>query len=48
MSTEKCAHKSCSCMAKEGSKFCSQQCEDQKDMTTLGCECGHPGCASAL
>lgn len=48
MATEKCKHAACSCMAKEGSKFCSQQCEDAKDLTTLACECGHPHCAGEL
>jgi hypothetical protein len=31
-------------MAAEGSKYCSTFCEDSKDLTTLACDCGHPGC----
>ena len=48
MATDKCAHKMCSCMAAEGSKYCSPQCEDAKDLTTLACECGHPHCRGEL
>ena len=48
MSTEKCAHKICTCLAKNGSKYCSQQCEDSKDLTTLQCDCGHPHCGATL
>ena len=42
---KKCAHKMCNCLAAEGSSYCSNFCEDSKDMTTLTCDCGHPACA---
>lgn len=42
--TKKCAHTGCSCMAAEGSKYCSTVCEDAKDVTTMGCDCPHAGC----
>lgn len=41
---KKCGHGSCLCMAREGSNYCSTMCEDSKDLTTLQCDCGHPGC----
>ena len=42
---KKCAHGSCRCIARSGSSYCSPFCEDSKDLTTLECDCGHPGCA---
>lgn len=47
MATEaphKCAHPSCSCMARADSKYCSNYCEDAGKTTEIGCNCGHPGC----
>jgi hypothetical protein len=41
---KKCAHEGCSCMAAEGSKYCSEYCQDSKGFTTLSCDCKHPGC----
>ena len=41
---KKCAHQGCTCMAAEGSNYCSTVCEDSKSMTTLKCDCGHPAC----
>lgn len=46
MSTEKCAHPMCTCVPAKGQKFCSTYCEEAKDVTTLECECNHPGCAA--
>jgi len=46
MSTEKCAHPMCRCIPAKGEKFCSTYCEEAKDLTTLECECNHPGCAA--
>jgi hypothetical protein len=43
-SHEKCAHPSCSCRATTESKYCSSYCEDAKDTTEIGCNCGHAGC----
>jgi hypothetical protein len=42
--TKKCAHASCSCMVTDGKKYCSEICEDSKDLTELACDCKHPGC----
>ncbi len=44
---KKCAHEGCSCLAAEGSKYCSLFCEDAKGMTTIKCDCGHVGCGTA-
>ena len=41
---KKCAHGSCTCMAAQGSKYCSTLCEDATGVTTLQCDCGHQGC----
>ncbi|CAN5648923.1 hypothetical protein BH10ACI4_BH10ACI4_02990 [soil metagenome] len=41
---KKCEHKSCSCIAPAGKSYCSQICEDSKDLTTLKCDCEHSGC----
>jgi hypothetical protein len=46
--TKKCAHELCSCVAAEGSKYCSLSCEESKDTTEIACECGHPGCKGAV
>ena len=42
---KKCAHPSCTCTVTEG-KYCSQICEDSKDVTDLKCDCHHPGCGT--
>lgn len=46
MSSEakKCAHAMCSCMVSGDQKYCSQVCEDSKDVTELACDCPHSGC----
>lgn len=44
----KCAHPSCTCMAREDSRYCSQACEDAGSMTEIACQCGHPGCGGEL
>ncbi len=44
-SPKKCAHPACSCTVSGDSKFCSQNCEDSKDVTSLGCDCHHAGCS---
>jgi hypothetical protein len=48
MSAKKCAKEGCNCTAPEGEKFCSPQCKDTKNMMTLECHCGHPGCSQKL
>ena len=44
---KKCAHTACACFAKEGEKYCSQYCQDAKDVTSIACDCGHPGCENS-
>lgn len=46
MATEskKCAMENCNCTVPEGKEYCSTYCENAKGVTTLKCECGHPGC----
>lgn len=46
--TKKCAHPSCNCAAKEGSKYCGAYCEGAADTVDITCTCGHPGCAIAI
>jgi hypothetical protein len=41
---EKCAHPSCLCAAKQGSKYCSTYCEGEADTADILCLCGHSGC----
>ncbi|WP_162537925.1 hypothetical protein [Granulicella sp. WH15] len=45
---KKCAHPLCSCMAAPGSNYCSNVCADSKGMTSLACDCKHPGCSAKL
>ncbi len=43
-----CAHEVCNCPVKADGpfgKFCSQHCQDSKDLAELKCDCGHPGCS---
>ena len=39
-----CAHRGCHCARREGSKYCSQYCQDAGDTLELACNCQHPGC----
>jgi len=41
---EKCAHPSCLCPAKQGSKYCSTYCEGEAESADILCLCGHSGC----
>jgi hypothetical protein len=41
---ELCAHTGCHCLRREGSKYCSQYCEDAGGTLELACNCQHPGC----
>lgn len=47
---KKCAHKGCSCAATGDSSYCSAACETAAgaDVTSIACECGHPGCAGEV
>ena len=40
---KKCANDLCSCQVSD-KKYCSQSCEDSAGVTTLACDCPHPGC----
>ncbi len=42
--TNKCKHPTCSCLAAEGSGYCSTQCEAVKDTPDIDCRCTHAGC----
>jgi hypothetical protein len=41
---DKCAHPSCHCAAKQGSKYCSTYCEGEGQTADILCNCGHPDC----
>jgi hypothetical protein len=43
--SKKCAHGSCKCIVADGKHYCSQICEDSKDVTDIKCDCGHAACA---
>jgi hypothetical protein len=42
----KCARETCGCPAAQGSKYCSEECEDASKvhMMEIGCTCHHPDC----
>jgi hypothetical protein len=44
---QKCKHPACLCNVAEGTKYCSQRCEDAAGEVEISCDCGHPGCALA-
>jgi hypothetical protein len=48
MSQSKCAHQMCTCIVPDGSKYCCQSCEDNKNTTTIACDCKHPSCAATV
>jgi hypothetical protein len=43
---KKCAHAICDCMVDEGTKYCSEYCEDavKAGVLEIGCGCEHPAC----
>jgi len=46
----KCAHPACKCIVSNDGqfgKYCSEHCQEAKDMAEIRCECGHPGCNHA-
>jgi hypothetical protein len=43
---KKCGHPACSCVPAENQMYCSQTCQDAKNLTELVCQCDHPGCTS--
>jgi hypothetical protein len=45
---EKCEHSICSCTVAGDDDYCSPYCEAAGDALELACNCGHPGCATAL
>ena len=42
----KCARETCDCPPAEGSKFCSEECEDASKTIhfEISCTCHHPDC----
>ncbi|MGA9768858.1 MAG: hypothetical protein WBV94_07455 [Blastocatellia bacterium] len=47
--TKTCEHSICNCAATDDSSdYCSPYCQAAGDSMELACNCGHPGCASAL
>jgi len=44
---EKCAHPSCGCRAKKGSKYCGAYCEGEAKTADIMCNCGHAGCGAS-
>jgi uncharacterized protein YuzB (UPF0349 family) len=42
----KCARETCECQVAQGSKYCSEECEDASKvhMMEIGCTCHHPDC----
>lgn len=45
-----CKHTLCNCPVSKEDSYCSQRCEDSNEagIETIGCECGHSGCAGEL
>jgi hypothetical protein len=41
---KKCAMEGCTCIPAGGKKYCSEVCEDSKNITTLECPCQHAAC----
>jgi hypothetical protein len=42
--SKKCEHPPCTCMATEGSKYCSAECAAMEKTPDIECLCPHPGC----
>lgn len=42
LNEKECAHVACSCPAREGSDYCSEECK--KARLETDCGCGHPEC----
>ena len=42
----KCVHGACDCPAEQGSKYCSEYCEnaERSKVMEIGCGCEHPAC----
>jgi hypothetical protein len=34
-------------MVPDDKKYCSQMCEDSKGVTSIKCDCKHPGCTGS-
>lgn len=45
--SKKCAHPSCQCQAREGSKYCSPYCQAAGTTVEIQCNCGHAECSAA-
>jgi hypothetical protein len=46
--TKKCEHPPCTCLAMEGSKYCSVECEAMEKTPDLECLCPHPDCKGKI
>ena len=42
LNEKECAHVACGCPSREGSDYCSEECEKARSETDCGC--GHPEC----
>jgi len=45
--TNKCAHPACKCTVTSGGaygKYCSEHCQEAKDVSEIHCDCKHPDC----
>ncbi len=45
--TVTCGHGACDCSPEEGSKYCSEYCQEaeKSHVTEIGCGCQHSGCS---
>jgi hypothetical protein len=46
--SKKCEHPPCTCMASEGSKYCSAECAAMEKTPDLECLCPHPNCQGKI
>ena len=45
--THKCAHPACKCIVTKDGPFgayCSEHCQEAKDVSEIRCDCKHPPC----
>jgi hypothetical protein len=45
--THTCAHPACKCIVTKDSaygKYCSEHCQEAKDVSEIRCDCKHPPC----
>jgi len=44
----KCKHPPCTCMATDGSDYCSTECAAMEKTPDLDCLCPHPNCQGKI